>query len=187
MSCIKNKSILSNYDLSISIPNLFHSLLLQNIPFFQKYSSQTFFSFLLRSQLFDFILIVFHFSFFCFHFLFTEHQMLQDVIKLTSKIKREKVRRNKDQLFVNGYRFVIASQSDTTIYLKCANFRNKCTARASRRKDTNETFISKSQHAPNCMYHAEIESNLVAVDEKYNSETIPTSESVYFEEKSILP
>lgn len=113
--------------------------------------------------------------------------MLQDVIKLTSKIKREKVRRNKDQLFVNGYRFVIASQSDSTIYLKCANFRNKCTARASRRKDTNETFISKSQHAPSCVYHAEIESNLVAVDEKYDSETIPTSEAVYFEEKSIIP
>lgn len=113
--------------------------------------------------------------------------MLQDVIKSTSKIKREKVRRNKDQLFVNGYRFVIASQSDSTIYLKCANFRNKCTARASRRKYTNETFISKSQHAPSCAYHPDIESNLVAVDEKYESETMPTSETVYFEEKSILP
>lgn len=113
--------------------------------------------------------------------------MLQDVIKSTSKIKREKVRRNKDQLFVNGYRFVIASQSDSTIYLKCANFRNKCNARASRRKDTNETFISKSQHAPSCVYHSEIESNLVATDEKYDLGTVPTAEAVYFEEKPIIP
>lgn len=112
--------------------------------------------------------------------------MLQDVIKLTT-IKREKVRRNRDQLFVNGYRFVIASQSESTIYLKCANFRNKCNARASRRKDTNETFISKSQHAPSCVYHADIESNLVPVDIKYDSETIPSTETVYFETKSIIP
>lgn len=118
-----------------------------------------------------------------FHFLFTEHHMLQDVIKLT-KVKREKVRRNKDQLFVNGYRFVIASQSESTIYLKCANFRNKCNARASRRKDTNETFISKSQHTSSCVYHAETEPNLVPVDAKYD-ETVPPTETVYYEEKHI--
>lgn len=112
--------------------------------------------------------------------------MLQDVIKLT-KTKREKIRRNKDQLFVNGYRFVIASQSESTIYLKCANFRNKCSARASRRKDTNETFISKSQHTANCVYHADMESNLVPMDVKYDSETTPTTETVYFEEKEIVP
>lgn len=81
--------------------------------------------------------------------------MLQNVIKF-SKIKREKVRRNKDQVFVNGYRFVIASQSETTIYLKCANFRNKCNARASKRKDTGETFITKSQHALGCVCHVDI-------------------------------
>lgn len=110
--------------------------------------------------------------------------MLHDVIKLT-KTKREKVRRNQNQLFVNGYRFVIASQSESTIYLKCANFRNKCNARASKRKDTNEVFISKSQHALSCVYHADAESNLIPVD--INTETIlpSTTETVYFEEKSI--
>lgn len=76
--------------------------------------------------------------------------MLQNVIKF-SKIKREKVRRSKDQVFVNGFRFVIASQSDSTIYLKCANFRNKCNARASKRKDTGETFVTKSQHTLGCV------------------------------------
>lgn len=76
--------------------------------------------------------------------------MLQNVIKCT-KFKREKRRRNKDQVYVNGYRFVIASQSESTIYLKCANFRNKCNARASKRKDTGETFVTKSQHAMGCV------------------------------------
>lgn len=110
--------------------------------------------------------------------------MLHDVIKLT-KTKREKVRRNKDQqLYVNGYRFVIASQSESTIYLKCANFRNKCNARASKRKDTNEIFISKSQHALSCVYHANVESNSIQVDIKYETDTISTTtETVYFEEK----
>lgn len=126
------------------------------------------------------------FFFFLFIFYSTEHQLLQDVIKLT-KVKREKVRRNKDQLFVNGYRFVIASQSESTIYLKCANFRNKCNARASRRKDTNETFISKSQHTPSCVYHADIGSNLVPVDIKYDSDAVPSTETVYFETKPITP
>lgn len=111
--------------------------------------------------------------------------MLQDVIKMT-KNKREKTRRNKDQLFVNGYRFVIASQSESTIYLKCANFRNKCNARASRRKDTNETFISKSQHAPSCVYHPDIESNLIPIDVKYDNETVASTETVYFEEKPTI-
>lgn len=63
-----------------------------------------------------------------------------------------KSRRSRDQVFVNGYRFVIASQSDTTIYLKCANFRNKCNARASKRKDTGDTFITKSVHSSGCVY-----------------------------------
>lgn len=52
---------------------------------------------------------------------------------------------------MNGFRFVIASQSDSTIYLKCANFRNKCNARASKRKDTGQTFITKSQHSAGCV------------------------------------
>lgn len=68
-----------------------------------------------------------------------------------SKIKREKRGRNKEQVYVNGFRFVIASQSDSTIYLKCANFRNKCKARASKRKDTGETFVTKSQHSLSCV------------------------------------
>lgn len=72
--------------------------------------------------------------------------------KNITKIKRERSRRNKDQIYVNGYRFVIASQSDTTIYLKCANFRNKCNARASKRKCSGETFVTKSQHAFGCVY-----------------------------------
>lgn len=100
-------------------------------------------------------------SFLIAHFPFlslfvTDHQLLQNVIKREfSKIKREKSRRNKDQVFVNGYRFVIASQSETTIYLKCANFRNKCNARASKRKDTGETFITKSQHSAGCVCHVD--------------------------------
>lgn len=105
--------------------------------------------------------------------------MLQDVIKLT-KTKREKVRRNKDPLFVAGYRFVVASQSESTVYLKCANFRNKCNARASKRKDTNEIFVSKSQHAPSCVYDANAESILLPMDIKYDTETIiPTTETDY--------
>lgn len=66
-------------------------------------------------------------------------------------MKREKTRRNKDQVYVNGYRFVIASQSESTIYLKCANFRNKCNARASKRKETGETFVTKGQHGLGCV------------------------------------
>lgn len=73
--------------------------------------------------------------------------------KYKMQLKREKARRNKDQVYVNGYRFVIASQSDTTIYFKCANFRNKCNARASKRKETGDTFITKSQHAPSCVLY----------------------------------
>ncbi|XP_031625153.1 modifier of mdg4-like isoform X26 [Contarinia nasturtii] len=80
-----------------------------------------------------------------------QEKMWHNVFKM-SKAKREKSRRNKDQVFVNGYRFVIASQSDTTIYLKCANFRNKCNARASKRKDTGQTFLTKSQHTMGCVY-----------------------------------
>lgn len=70
-------------------------------------------------------------------------------------MKRERSRRSKDQIYVNGYRFVIASQSDTTIYLKCANFRSKCNARASKRKDSGETFVTKSQHALGCVLAVE--------------------------------
>lgn len=100
------------------------------------------------------------FPFFFFFFLFTDHQMLHNVIKF-SKCKREKPRRSKDQVFVNGYRFVIASQSDSTIYLKCANFRNKCNARASKRKDTGETFVTKSQHAFGCVCVIDAGSDLI--------------------------
>lgn len=70
--------------------------------------------------------------------------------------KRDKLSRSKDQVYVNGYRFVIASQSETTTYLKCVNFRNKCNARANKRKDTGETFITKSQHAPVCVCRLDI-------------------------------
>lgn len=62
------------------------------------------------------------------------------------RIKNE----NKAHIFVHGYRYVIASQSPSTIYLKCANFRSKCSARASKRKDTNETFVTKSLHSSSC-------------------------------------
>lgn len=96
----------------------------------------------------DRIFLIMKFLFLPFTFL--DHQMLENVIKYT-KIKREKPRRNKDQVYVNGYRFVIASQSESTIYLKCANFRNKCNARASKRKDTGETFVTKSQHTMCCV------------------------------------
>lgn len=37
---------------------------------------------------------------------------------------------------IENFRFVIGSQSPSKYYLKCANFRNKCRARAVIRKDT---------------------------------------------------
>lgn len=64
----------------------------------------------------------------------------------TPRIKSE----NRNQTFINGYRFVIASQSPSTLYLKCANFRNRCGARASKRKDTGDTFVTKSRHSLTC-------------------------------------
>lgn len=70
--------------------------------------------------------------------------------KIAIKIEKSS-RRSGTQIFVGGYRFVIASQSDSTVYLKCANFRNKCKARASKRKDTGETYITKCQHHPDCV------------------------------------
>ncbi|XP_011192794.2 uncharacterized protein LOC105218725 [Zeugodacus cucurbitae] len=37
---------------------------------------------------------------------------------------------------IENFRFVIGSQSPSKYYLKCANFRNNCRARAVIRKDT---------------------------------------------------
>lgn len=68
--------------------------------------------------------------------------------KRNSGTKKERV--FSEKIFVNGYRFVIASQSATTIYLKCANFRSNCKARASKRKNSNEVFVTKSEHR-NCI------------------------------------
>lgn len=67
-----------------------------------------------------------------------------------NKRESKKERSLSDKIFVNGYRFVIASQSPTTIYLKCANFRNGCKARASKRKNSEEVFVTKSEHNKNC-------------------------------------
>lgn len=75
-----------------------------------------------------------------------------------------KNRRIKYQLYVDGYRFVIASQSETTIYLKCANFRNKCNARASKRKDSGQTYITKSAHAPSCIFSESALSDSTVID-----------------------
>lgn len=50
------------------------------------------------------------------------------------------------KFFVDGYRFVIASQSDSTVYLKCANFRNQCKARASKRKSSPNIYLTKDEH-----------------------------------------
>lgn len=55
-----------------------------------------------------------------------------------------------EKIYVNGYRFVTASQSKTTIYLKCANFRAKCKARASQRKSTMAIYITREEHTPTC-------------------------------------
>lgn len=49
---------------------------------------------------------------------------------------------------------MIGSQSPSTLYLKCANFRNKCPARASKRKDTGDTFVTKPRHSILC-HHVE--------------------------------
>lgn len=67
-------------------------------------------------------------------------------LQRTPGIKSE----NRNRTYINGYRFVIASQSPSTLYLKCANFRNKCAARASKRKDTGDTFVTKSRHSLTC-------------------------------------
>lgn len=56
-----------------------------------------------------------------------------------------------NKVYVNGYRFVIASQSKSTVYFKCANFRSQCKARASQRKTTNEMFVTKYDHAATCV------------------------------------
>lgn len=77
------------------------------------------------------------------------------ICKLHKPFRR--ARRNKDSIHINGYRFVIASQSDTTTYLKCANFRNKCFARASKRKDTGETFITKANHTESCIFNSVVD------------------------------
>lgn len=53
------------------------------------------------------------------------------------------------QILVNGYRFVIGSQSKSTYYLKCAQFRNRCRARATKRKDSNRVFVTYSIHNHN--------------------------------------
>lgn len=74
-----------------------------------------------------------------------------------------RLRRNRDAIHINGYRFVIASQSDTTIYLKCANFRNKCFARASKRKDTGETFITKANHAETCVFSSILSPDYICI------------------------
>lgn len=70
------------------------------------------------------------------------------MFKKRSSMKKD--RQFGEKIFVNGYRFVIASQSATTVYLKCANFRNSCKARASRRKDSNQVYMTKSEHK-NCI------------------------------------
>lgn len=52
-----------------------------------------------------------------------------------------------------------ASQSNTTVYLKCANFRSKCKARASQRKTTNEIFVTKGEHSCRCVPDSDAEIN----------------------------
>lgn len=65
--------------------------------------------------------------------------------------KRLRTRTSYNKIYVNGYRFVVASQSNTTIYLKCANFRSQCKARASKRKSTHEVIVTKGVHSISCM------------------------------------
>lgn len=108
----------------------------------------SFYFILIFHKYFSIFFLIEYFSLFIY--LFTDTKLFENVFKFP-KIKREKSRRSRDQVYVNGYRFVIASQSESTIYLKCANFRNKCNARASKRKDSGETFITKSYHAPGCV------------------------------------
>lgn len=55
-----------------------------------------------------------------------------------------------NKIYVNGYRFVMASRTQTTQYLKCANFRSKCQARGSYRLNTDEVFLTRADHASIC-------------------------------------
>lgn len=55
-------------------------------------------------------------------------------------------RRNKNKFIINGQRFVIASQSNTSLYLKCAQFRYQCRARAVMKKSTNVIYVTTQEH-----------------------------------------
>lgn len=51
------------------------------------------------------------------------------------------------RILIDGYRFVIGSQSLSTYYLKCADFRrSKCKARATKRKNSNKVRITYAFH-----------------------------------------
>ncbi|XP_068152492.1 uncharacterized protein pre-mod(mdg4)-AE [Drosophila tropicalis] len=47
---------------------------------------------------------------------------------------------------IDGYRFVIGSQMQEVSYLKCANFRNKCRARAILHKSTGKVQLRQGKH-----------------------------------------
>lgn len=101
-----------------------------------------------QTYIFIFLLIPFLFSLSLF--LFNDLDFKRPLSSFKKRASMKKDRTFGEKIFVNGYRFVIASQSATTVYLKCANFRNNCKARASRRKNSVEVYMTKSEHK-NCI------------------------------------
>ncbi|XP_017056952.1 uncharacterized protein LOC108098510 isoform X2 [Drosophila ficusphila] len=51
---------------------------------------------------------------------------------------------------INGYRFVIGTSNQRRTYLKCANFRSNCRARAIVNKDTNQVRMRHEGHNRSC-------------------------------------
>ncbi|XP_075153248.1 uncharacterized protein LOC142226877 isoform X2 [Haematobia irritans] len=58
----------------------------------------------------------------------------------------------KNYTIINNYRFVKSSKSANALYLKCANFRKQCRARAVIRRDT----LKLIQFLPDIFYPDEV-------------------------------
>ncbi|XP_075153234.1 uncharacterized protein LOC142226877 isoform X1 [Haematobia irritans] len=52
----------------------------------------------------------------------------------------------KNYTIINNYRFVKSSKSANALYLKCANFRKQCRARAVIRRDTLKVHLKDENH-----------------------------------------
>lgn len=90
-----------------------------------------------------------------------------------------KRKRPKNYTVINNYRFVISSQSADTYYLKCANFRKSCRARAIIRKDSMTVQVRDGTHN----HPKHLPAKTIQIKREYHNEADYDVQHLYKHEK----